>query len=359
MDTIYKQVADIIKESDNIVFFGGAGVSTECGIPDFRSSDGLYNKKNKYSYPPEEILSHSFFERHADIFYDYIKENMLNTGNILPNKGHKALADLEKMGKLKAVITQNIDCLHQKAGSVNVLELHGSFAKFYCTECGKVYGIDYINSSKDVPKCTCGGLIRPNIVLYEEMLDESTIEKSVDYIRHADVLIVAGTSLAVYPAAGLIQYFKGSRVIFINKDKTGYDSFANIIINKPFAKTMMRVMIEAGYWNIKSKINEPDPENFTPHSTFKGVEMLPILTKEDGLGIRTQYAKLIPSGEISPHTHDVVEVITVIKGSPQILIGGDWVKVNECSIVTAYPGEEHGVRNNTSDEVLLSCSFKC
>lgn len=243
--SIYK-AADIIKSCNNIVFFGGAGVSTECGIPDFRSEDGLYNKKNKFPYSPEEMLSHSFFERHPDIFYKYLKESLLKY-NVQPNFGHKSLAALEKMGKLKAVITQNIDGLHQKAGSKNVLELHGTLSRFYCSKCFKEYSPEFITEEKFIPICNCKGIIRPDVVLYEEALNQEVILKSIDYISKAKVLIVAGTSLVVYPAAGMIRYFKGDKIIFINKSSTSYDSMADIVINEPFSKTMERIMKEAGF----------------------------------------------------------------------------------------------------------------
>lgn len=243
--SIYSEAADIIKNSDNIVFFGGAGVSTECGIPDFRSEDGLYNKKNKFPYRPEEMLSHSFFKRHPDIFYKYIKETLLRF-NVEPNFGHKALSALEDMGKLKAVITQNIDGLHQKAGSKNVLELHGSMSRFYCSRCFKEYSPEVI-MEKDVPICNCKGIIRPDVVLYEEALDQEVILKAIDYIIKAQTLIVAGTSLVVYPAAGMIRYFKGKHMIIINKSSTSYDTMADIVINEPFSKTMENIMQEAGF----------------------------------------------------------------------------------------------------------------
>lgn len=239
-DNITK-VAKIIDESSNIVFFGGAGVSTECGIPDFRSSSGLYNKVSKYSYSPEVILSHSFFEDHPDIFYDFLNNNLLKY-NAVPNKGHYALAKLEQLGKIKAVITQNIDNLHQAAGSEKVLELHGTLARFYCSSCLKNYSPDFIKSLNSTPRCECGGIIRPDIVLYEEPLDERILEESIQYIKIAEVLIVAGTSLAVYPAAGLLRYFKGRYLIIINKDSTGYDKQADILIHEPFAETMDRIM---------------------------------------------------------------------------------------------------------------------
>lgn len=241
MENVYSEVAEIIKECSNIVFFGGAGVSTECGIPDFRSSDGLYSKKYNYQYSPEEILSYTFFKNNPNIFYHYLKENMLFT-NIKPNYGHYALAELEHEGKLKAIVTQNIDNLHQMAGSKNVFELHGSLSRYYCTVCKKKYTSEYITKCKDVPICSCGGVIRPDVVLYEEMLNDTVITKSIDYIRNAQVLIVAGTSLSVYPAAGFINYFKGDKLIFINKDKTSYDKYADIKITTPFAVTMQKIM---------------------------------------------------------------------------------------------------------------------
>lgn len=241
MDDMIAKVSNIIGKSNNIVFFGGAGVSTECGIPDFRSSDGLYNKVNKYNYSPEVILSHSFFEKEPDIFYDFLYNNLLKY-NVLPNKGHKALARLEQLGKIKAVITQNIDNLHQMAGSKKVLELHGTLGRFYCCNCLKNYSPDDVKSQNSVPKCECGGVIRPDIVLYEEPLDERILEESIQYISNAEVLIVAGTSLAVYPAAGLLRYYKGKHLIIINKDKTGYDKNASIIIHEPFAETMDSIM---------------------------------------------------------------------------------------------------------------------
>lgn len=236
-----KKIVKIINESNNIVFFGGAGVSTECGIPDFRSSNGLYNKVSKYNYSPEVILSHSFFQNHPDIFYDYLNNNLLRY-NVSPNKGHFALAKLEHIGKIKAVITQNIDNLHQAAGSENVLELHGTLARFYCQNCLKNYSPDYIKSQNSLPKCECGGVIRPDIVLYEEPLDERILEESIQYIKFAEVLIVAGTSLAVYPAAGLLRYFNGKHLIIINKESTNYDKKADVLIHEPFGETMDRIM---------------------------------------------------------------------------------------------------------------------
>jgi NAD-dependent deacetylase len=248
MNNTYSQVSKVISDHNNIVFFGGAGVSTECGIPDFRSANGLYKKVNEYNYTPETILSHSFFGKNPDVFYEFLRNNMLRYCNVAPNNGHKALAVLENMGKLKAIVTQNIDNLHQEAGSKNVLELHGTLARFYCSSCLTEYKQDHILNSTGVPKCECGGIIRPDIVLYEEPLDERVLMESIQYINNADVLIVAGTSLAVYPAAGLLRYFKGKQMIFINKDKTDYDKYADIIINEPFAETMTGIMHEMGLW---------------------------------------------------------------------------------------------------------------
>ena len=241
MENMYSEAAHIIKKSNNIVFFTGAGVSTECGIPDFRSEDGLYSKKYNFKYSPEEILSSTFFKTNPDIFYQYLRENM-TFSNIEPNYGHYAIAELEKRGKLKAVVTQNIDGLHQKAGSKNVLELHGSLSRYSCTKCGKTYSNKDLEKYDAVPLCSCGGIIRPDVVLYEEMLDEETIYKSVDHIKHADVLVVAGTSLSVYPAAGFVNYFRGDRLIFINKDQTPFDERADIKIRTPFAVAMENIM---------------------------------------------------------------------------------------------------------------------
>lgn len=224
---------NIISSSHNIVFFGGAGVSTESGIPDFRSVDGLYNEK--YKYPPETIISHSFFMRHPKEFYDFYIHKMIFL-EAKPNMAHIKLAELEKQGNIKAVITQNIDNLHQMAGSKNVLELHGSVHRNYCMKCGKFYDVNFISKSKGVPKCSCGGTVKPDVVLYEESLNEQILEKSVDYIRNADVLIIGGTSLVVYPAAGLINYFKGSKLILINKSFTPMDRKADLVINESIGK---------------------------------------------------------------------------------------------------------------------------
>lgn len=228
MNTI-KSFIDIIRFSDNIVFFGGAGVSTESGIPDFRSVSGLYNQE--YEWQPETILSHSFYLSNKEDFFRFYKNKMLFL-NAKPNITHNKLSQLEKEGKIKAVITQNIDGLHQMAGSKNVLELHGSIHRNYCRKCNKQYSAEYIQKSDNIPFCDCGGDIKPDVVLYEEGLDDNIVKKSINYIKQADVLIVAGTSLAVYPAAGLIQYYKGNKLILINKAKTPYDNKADLLINE-------------------------------------------------------------------------------------------------------------------------------
>lgn len=220
----------IIAESDRIVFFGGAGVSTESGIPDFRSVDGLYHQK--YDYPPETILSHTFWETHPEEFYRFYRDKLIVRG-AKPNAAHLRLAKLEREGKLKAVITQNIDGLHQAAGSQKVYELHGSTLRNYCVNCGAFYGVDFIANSTGVPRCPkCGGIVKPDVVLYEESLDEQTIAGSVKAIRSADMLIVAGTSLTVYPAAGLINYYRGSRLVLINRDETPYDDRADLVLHE-------------------------------------------------------------------------------------------------------------------------------
>ena len=224
-----------IEASDNIVFFGGAGVSTESGIPDFRSTDGLYHQK--FEYPPETILSHTFFYQHTEYFYRFYREKMLPL-EAEPNAAHRALAALERAGKLRAIVTQNIDGLHQKAGSKNVYELHGSIWRNYCTKCGKSYSAEFIRNSGGVPHCACGGLIKPDVVLYEEGLDEKTIKGAVRAIAEADVLIVGGTSLTVYPAAGLIRYYGGNRLVLINRDETPYDGYANLIFREPIGQVL-------------------------------------------------------------------------------------------------------------------------
>ena len=224
-----------LAESSNIVFFGGAGVSTESKIPDFRSTDGLYNQQ--YAYPPEVILSHTFYMKKTEEFYRFYRNKMLFP-DAEPNRAHKALAKLEEQGKLRAVVTQNIDGLHQKAGSKEVMELHGSVLRNYCMRCGKFYDIDAVLSSDGVPTCSCGGTIKPDVVLYEEGLDQKTIQKSVHYIANADVLIIGGTSLTVYPAAGLIDYYQGNKLVLINKSVTPMDSRADLVISGPIGEIL-------------------------------------------------------------------------------------------------------------------------
>lgn len=232
-------INELIKNSNNIVFFGGAGVSTESGIPDFRSVDGLYSQS--YNYPPETILSHTFFMKNTAEFYRFYRDKMICL-NAKPNITHKALAQLEKQGKLRCIITQNIDGLHQMAGSKEVYELHGSTHRNFCISCGKFYGINKILNSDSIPKCECGGIIKPDVVLYEEPLDSKTVENSVKAIQNADVLIVGGTSLTVYPAAGLIRYYNGSKLILINKTPTEYDVIADIVINDSLGNVMKGLM---------------------------------------------------------------------------------------------------------------------
>lgn len=233
--TEQEQLKQWIDESENIVFFGGAGVSTESNIPDFRSVDGLYNQE--YDYPPETILSHSFYLRNTDEFYRFYRNKMLFP-DAEPNNAHKALAHLEQMGKLKAVITQNIDGLHQKAGSKEVYELHGSVLRNYCSHCHAFYSLDDILAATGVPHCHCGGIIKPDVALYEEGLDSYVLERAISYIRNADMLIIGGTSLAVYPAAGLIDYYEGNKLVLINRDKTTRDSQANLIIHDAIGKVL-------------------------------------------------------------------------------------------------------------------------
>ena len=218
-----------ISESNRIVFFGGAGVSTESGIPDFRSVDGLYHQK--FDYPPETIISHSFFARRPEYFFQFYREKMLPLG-FEPNITHKILAEWEQAGKLSAVVTQNIDGLHQKAGNQRVYELHGSVLRNYCMLCGKFYPAEYVRDAVGVARCTCGGTVKPDVVLYEESLDELVLRKSIQAIQNADLLIVAGTSLTVYPAAGLIRYYPGNRLVLINRDETPYDSYANLVFHE-------------------------------------------------------------------------------------------------------------------------------
>lgn len=231
---------EIIDHSKNIVFFGGAGVSTESGIPDFRSTDGLYNQK--YDYPPEEILSHTFFVSHTEAFYGFYRDKMLCL-TAEPNAAHKKLAELEQKGKLSAVVTQNIDGLHQKAGSKNVFELHGSIHRNYCTQCHKFFDADFIANSVGVPTCDCGGIIKPDVVLYEEGLDDATVTGAVDAISSADCLIVAGTSLNVYPAAGFIRYFRGKYFVLINRDVTPADEYADLVIHDSVGKVLSDTII--------------------------------------------------------------------------------------------------------------------
>ncbi len=237
MDNI-ERLKEIIAESDNIVFFGGAGVSTESGIPDFRSVDGLYNQK--YKYPPEQIISHTYFKHYPEEFFEFYKDKMIFR-DAEPNAAHIRLAELEKEGKLKAVITQNIDGLHQKAGSKEVLELHGSIHRNYCERCHKFYDLDYIVHSEGVPKCSCGGIVKPDVVLYEEGLDNTILNKAVKYIHNAEVLIIGGTSLVVYPAAGLIDYFKGKYLVVINKSPTSRDTYADLLIQDSIGKVFSMV----------------------------------------------------------------------------------------------------------------------
>ncbi|MGO5067352.1 NAD-dependent protein deacylase [Clostridium sporogenes] len=230
-----EDLKNIIDNSENIVFLGGAGVSTESNIPDFRSNNGLYKAKNNLKYSPEAMLSHSFFKKHTEEFFEFYKNQMIYK-NAKPNLAHHALAELEKMGKLKAIITQNIDGLHQLAGSKNVLELHGSVRRNYCVDCNERYDLEYIldakNNNKDIPRCKkCGGIVRPDIVLYEEGLDMNIVNKAIYYVENADVFIVGGTSLVVYPAAGLVNYYKGKKLVLINKGETPYDKGANLVIH--------------------------------------------------------------------------------------------------------------------------------
>ena len=238
MDAAVKTLKKWISESNNVVFFGGAGVSTESGIPDFRSVDGLYNQK--WAYPPEEILSASFFARDPAEYYRFHREKLVVEG-VKPNRAHLRLAELEREGKLRAVITQNIDGLHQAAGSKNVLELHGSILRAYCSRCRKPYPADVINHGEGVPRCSCGGVIRPDIVLYEEPLDEDVMSSALHYIRQAEVLIIGGTSLNVYPAAGLIRYYRGNKLALVNLGATPYDSYADLVIHEKIGEVFSQI----------------------------------------------------------------------------------------------------------------------
>jgi len=235
---MYEQLQQIIDSSRRIVFFGGAGVSTESGIPDFRSVDGLYHQH--YDYPPEEILSATFFHRRTEEFYRFYRDKMLPL-EAQPNAAHRFLAELESAGRLSAVITQNIDGLHQAAGSKTVLELHGSVHRNYCRRCGKFYGFDHMLRSQGAPRCTCGGDIKPDVVLYEEGLDQQTIEDSVRYISQADMLIIGGTSLNVWPAAGLINYYSGHKLVLINKSAVARDLSADLVITDPIGETLAQL----------------------------------------------------------------------------------------------------------------------
>ena len=244
MDDKLKQLKKWIDESDNIVFFGGAGVSTESGIPDFRSEGGIFQAINEYGVRPEVILSHTFFLQNPEVFFQYYKKTLLYP-DAKPNDCHKALAKLEAMGKLKAVVTQNIDDLHQRAGSKNVLELHGTLYKNYCMKCGKKFDLDYVTADDGITRCdACGGIVRPDVVLYEEGLDQETIYKSVDYISKADLLIVGGTSLNVYPAAGLLNYYRGNKLVLVNKSATPYDNKAALVIAENIGEVFRKVILE-------------------------------------------------------------------------------------------------------------------
>lgn len=236
-----EQLQKVIDNSKRIVFFGGAGVSTESGIPDFRSVDGLYNQK--YDYPPEQILSHTFFMHNTEEFYRFYRDKMLCLDK-KPNKAHLKLAELEKSGKLTAVVTQNIDGLHQAAGSKKVYELHGSVLRNYCMKCGKFHSAEYIKNSKGIPKCECGGVIKPDVVLYEEGLDDSTVTGALSAIQSADTLIIAGTSLTVYPAAGFISYFKGGNIVLINRDETPFDSKANLVFHEKVGELLDKINVK-------------------------------------------------------------------------------------------------------------------
>ena len=238
MDENIRKLKELIDGSDNIVFFGGAGVSTESGIPDFRSVDGLYNQT--FRYPPETILSHTFYEKHTEEFYQFYRAKML-APDAQPNAAHYKLAQWEREGRLKAVITQNIDGLHQKAGSREVLELHGSVLRNYCTRCGKFHGLNFILRTTGVPRCECDGVVKPDVVLYEESLNEDVMARAIHYIRQADVLLIGGTSLVVYPAAGLVQYYRGSKLAVVNKGATGAALHAAVTVDGPIGQTLAQL----------------------------------------------------------------------------------------------------------------------
>ncbi|WP_294008369.1 NAD-dependent protein deacylase [uncultured Methanobrevibacter sp.] len=233
---------EIIDTSNNIVFFGGAGVSTESGIPDFRSENGIFESLRKYGDTPENLVSHSYYLDHTEEFFNYYKDNLV-FDEAMPNPAHTALAKLEKAGKLRAVITQNIDGLHQKAGSKNVMELHGSIHRNYCQICGKQYGLNHILESDGIPRCECGGVVKPDVVLYEEPLNNTIMNFSIDYISRAETLIIGGTSLVVYPAAGLINYFNGKNLVLINKSETPYDNLASLVINDAIGEVFSQIKI--------------------------------------------------------------------------------------------------------------------
>ena len=237
MDEI-ERLRDVVQNSCNVVFFGGAGVSTESGIPDFRSVDGLYNQK--YKYPPEQIISHTYYKHYPEEFFEFYKDKMIVT-DAQPNAAHIRLAQLEAEGHVQAVITQNIDGLHQMAGSKEVLELHGSIHRNYCERCHKLYDLDYIVQSEGVPRCQCGGIVKPDVVLYEEGLDQHTMQRAISFIRNADVLIIGGTSLVVYPAAGMIDYFRGNTLAVINKSPTPRDRQADILIQDSIGKVFTKI----------------------------------------------------------------------------------------------------------------------
>ena len=243
MNEAVKTLKQWIDDSDNIVFFGGAGVSTESGIKDFRSTDGLYHMK--FKYPPETMLSHSFYESHTEEFYDFYRKQLMPPEDIQPNTAHLRLAELEKEGKLRAIVTQNVDGLHEKAGSKVIYNLHGSIYQNRCVRCGKRFdgleGARVIRNAPGVPRCDCGGIIKPDVVLYEEGLDQDVIEGAVQAIANADVLIVGGTSLTVYPAAGLIRYYRGKKLVLINRDETPYDSQADLVIREPIGQVFAQV----------------------------------------------------------------------------------------------------------------------
>ena len=238
MDDKIMQLKKWIDESDNVVFFGGAGVSTESGIPDFRSVDGLYNQK--WKYPPETILSHSFFVKYPEEYYRFHREKLVIDG-VKPNAAHLKLAELEQAGKLRAVVTQNIDGLHQAAGSKKVLELHGSILRSYCSACGRPYPADKMNRGEGVPRCACGGVIRPDIVLYEEPLDDAVVSEAIRVISGAEVLIIGGTSLNIYPAAGLINYYRGNKLALVNLSETPYDDEADLVIHEKIGKVFSQL----------------------------------------------------------------------------------------------------------------------